>query len=119
MQKESENDAQNENKEDEGGKAQIDAAQEMETKYGARNNKHNLRPRHPRYYIHLHAMLESTLMTQHSTKNGIKAFGDAGIQAVLTELRPVHNQKVMEPKSAATMTQADKSAALQYLMCLI
>jgi hypothetical protein len=54
-------------------------------------------------------------MTQHSMKKRNKAFSDAGIEAVLKELKQLHNQKVMEPKSAMSMTQADSRAALKYL----
>jgi hypothetical protein len=37
-------------------------------------------------------------MTQHSVNKGIKKFGDAGVEAVLTEVRQLHNRKVLEPK---------------------
>jgi hypothetical protein len=38
---------------------------EMETKYGARHERHNLRPWKPQDYGHLHRTLESIVMTQH------------------------------------------------------
>jgi hypothetical protein len=44
-------------------------------------------------------------MTQHSLKKGIKAFGNAGIEAVLKELQQLHDRKVLEPKNAATLTR--------------
>jgi hypothetical protein len=56
---------------------------EMDTRYGARTGKHALRPRRPRDYGHIHMTLESTVMTQHSMKKGLKIFGEAGTTAVL------------------------------------
>ena len=38
-------------------------------KYGKRSGAHNLRTRRPCDYSHLHATLESTMMTQYSMKN--------------------------------------------------
>jgi hypothetical protein len=57
-------------------------------------------------------------MTQHSMKKGIKLFGDAGIEAVLKELKQLHDRKVLEPTDATEMTKEAKKAALQYLMFL-
>jgi hypothetical protein len=51
-------------------------------------------------------------------KKGIKLFGEAGIEAVLKELKQLHDCKVLEPTSATTMSREDKKAALQYLMFL-
>jgi ribosomal protein L9 len=76
----------------------------MTEKYGERNSKHALRPRQPRDYSHLHTTLESTVMTQHAMKKGLKIFGDAGTQAVLKELKELHNRKV------------EKKRALRHLM---
>jgi hypothetical protein len=53
-------------------------------------------------------------MTQHSMKRGIKLFRDAGTDAVLKELKQLHDQKVLEP--ATNMTRDHKKEALQYLM---
>jgi hypothetical protein len=66
----------------------------------------------------LHASFESTLMTQHSMKKGIKVFGQAGIDAVLSELKQLHDRKVLEPKSDDEMTDEDRKRSLQYLMFL-
>jgi hypothetical protein len=78
--------------------------QAMETKYGARSHQHNLQPRKPRDYGHMHVILESIVMTQHSFKNGLKKFGDAGFQAILKELQQLHDRKVMEPKGLEEIT---------------
>jgi hypothetical protein len=66
----------------------------------------------------LHASFESTLMTQHSMKKGIKVFGQAGIDAVLSELKQLHDRKVLEPKNDKEMTDEDRKRSLQYLMFL-
>jgi hypothetical protein len=91
---------------------------DMDEKYGARNNEHALRPRRPRDYGHLHTTLESTVMTQHSMKKGLKLFGEAGTAAVLKELKQLHDLKVLEPTDANEMTPLEKKRSLQYLMFL-
>ena len=97
---------------------QMTLEQEMDEKYGGRQSGYDLRPRRPRDYSHLHATLEGIAMTQHSMKRGIKLFGDAGVDAVLKELKQLHDRKVLEPKDAKQMSEEDKKAALQYLMFL-
>ena len=92
--------------------------QEMEEKYGQRTGQYALQPRRPRDYNHLHATLASTVMTQHSMKKGIKLFGEAGVEAVLQELKQLQDRKVLEPRSATNLSQSEKKAALQYLMFL-
>ena len=42
----------------------------IDAKYGARSGKYELRTKRPRDYSHLHATLESIVMTQHSIKKG-------------------------------------------------
>ena len=92
--------------------------QEMEAQYGQQTGHYILRPRRPRDYNHLHATLASTVMTQHSMKKGIKIFGEAGVEAVLQELKQLHDRKVLEPRSATDLSHSEKKAALQYLMFL-
>jgi hypothetical protein len=90
----------------------------MNAKYGNRSGAHNLQARRPHDYSRLHATLEGTVMTQHSMKKGIKAFGEAGVDAVLKELKQLHDRKVLEPTDATEMTRDQKRATLQYLMFL-
>jgi hypothetical protein len=92
--------------------------QTMTDKYGERSEGHNLRPRRPRDYSHLHATLEGIAMTQHSVKAGLKAFGDDGAQAVVKELRQLHDREVVEPKSYDKLTRQQQHDALRYLMIL-
>jgi hypothetical protein len=51
-------------------------------------------------------------------KAGLKKFGEKGTQAVLTELKQLHDRGVMEPKRPQTLTQQDKRNSLSYLMFL-
>jgi hypothetical protein len=90
----------------------------MEARYGSRNSKHALQPRCPCNYSHLHATLKSTVMTQHSMKKGIKLLGYAGISAVLTELKQLHNTAALGPKNGDQIAPIKKKRALQYLMFL-
>ena len=94
----------------------VDAA--MDLKYGRRNPRHGLRPRRPRDYDHLHATLESIMLSQYSMKQGLKLFGTDGTSAVLAELSQIHNLKVVDPKNASDLTREQKKAALEYLMFL-
>ena len=87
---------------------------EMDAKYGARSGEYSLRTRRPQDYSHLHATLEGTVMTQHSMKQGLKIYGEKGVDSVLNELKQLHDRKVVEPKKL--LTQAEKKAALHYLM---
>ena len=57
-------------------------------------------------------------MTQMSMKRGIKEFGDAGVDAVLSELKQLHDRNVLEPRPANELTREEKRAALHYLMFL-
>jgi hypothetical protein len=90
----------------------------MSEKYGERSGAHNLRTRRPQDYSYLHTTLESTMMTQYSMKKGIKAFGPPGANAVLTELKQLHDRTVIAPKDATKLSREDKQASLQYLMFL-
>ena len=51
-------------------------------------------------------------------KKGTQLFGDEGVDAVVKELQQLHDRQVLEPKDAATMSQDEKRAVLQYLMFL-
>jgi hypothetical protein len=95
-----------------------DIEQLMDERYGERMAEYNLRPRRPRDYGHLHAVLEETVMTQHGIKKGLKLFGDAGVTAVLKELQQLHDRDVIEPMLAASLSSEEKQGALPYLMFL-
>jgi hypothetical protein len=108
--------------EDDGNEAdyadQANTEDTMIEKYGERSGAHNLRTRRPRDYSHLHTTLESTMMTQYSMKKGIKVFGPLGVDAVLKELKQLHDRTVIAPKDAAKLSREDKQASLQCLVFL-
>jgi hypothetical protein len=91
---------------------------DMDARYGPRDHSHNLRPRKPRDYSHLHAQLEHTVMTQYNVKKGLKIFGEAGAEAVVTEMKQLHDRAVIQPRLANMLTQDEKRKSLQYLMFL-
>ena len=117
----------------------IDIDAEMDARYGPRTSQYNLRPRRQRDYSHLHTIstetgntlplkpcnythehdvLEHIMMTQHGLKKGLKEFGDAAVDAVLKELKQLHDRQVIEIHDPASMTRDQKNAALHYLMFL-
>jgi hypothetical protein len=51
-------------------------------------------------------------MTQYSVKKGLRSFGDAGKEAVYSEMLQLHEMDVVEPK------KANMPKALKYLMFL-
>jgi hypothetical protein len=122
--------------EDAANNAPVPAAQEVETvdeeeeadkDDDEASTTHNLRPRRTREYGHLyprsdfehtHSTLTETCMTQYSVKKGLKEFGEAGAEAVVAEMRQLHDRKVIEPVKAGMLTTKEKRGALQYLMFL-
>eukprot|EP00957_Ditylum_brightwellii_P001556 121820-Ditylum_brightwellii.AAC.1 len=60
----------------------------------------------------------ATLLTQYHVSKGLKVFGQKGADAVLKELKQLHDRVVMDPKNPDEMTKDEKKAALQYLMFL-
>eukprot|EP00978_Attheya_sp_CCMP212_P010408 scaffold25220_cov34-Attheya_sp.AAC.1 len=73
-------------------KIETNPMDEMDKKYGPRDNNYNLRARRPRDYDHLHVITEITVMIQHSINKGLKVFGEECTTAVLKELTQLHEQ---------------------------
>jgi hypothetical protein len=95
----------------------------MEGRCGPRSSSHNLCPTcrrrpsekyrramQPQDNSHLHASLEHYAMTQYSIKKGLEVFGDAGKEAVLSEMKQLHDMGVVEPKKANMLTRGEKSS---------
>jgi hypothetical protein len=57
-------------------------------------------------------------LSQVNIKEGIKRFGEAGVSAVVKELKQLHDRKVMEPVSHDSLSNEQRSKALNYLMFL-
>ena len=66
---------------------------------------------HPK--VHTHVML-----TQMNVKQGLLAFGEKGNEAILKELRQLHDKKALMPLKKANMTHDERKNALRYLMFL-
>ena len=62
--------------------------------------------------------LEHTALTQYSVKKGLQIFGRDGAEAVLSEMRQLHDMKALEPRRAEMLTREEKKRALEYLMFL-
>lgn len=62
--------------------------------------------------------LIGTILTQYGVSRGLKMFGTNGEDAVIKELRQLHDREVMGPKSGESLTKSDRRAALNYLMFL-
>jgi hypothetical protein len=101
----------------------------MDTRYDERSGQHNLRPRkrpndkyinaiRPQDHSQLHSTLEHYVMTQHSVKKGLRLFGDAGKDAVYSEMQQLHEMEAIEPKRLNMLTREEKRASLHYLMFL-
>ena len=103
----------------------------MDQKYGRRSSKFsassNLRPRRKRNYRHLFNTiphkpdtydfgLEETVMTQFNFKKGLAKFGNKGKEAVMLELKQLHDKCAVEP--VRNLSKKQKSEALRYLMYL-
>jgi hypothetical protein len=63
-------------------------------------------------------MLEHTDMTQYTINKGLKVFGEAGTEAVLSELKQLHDRKAVKPKSGNQITCKERCDSLRYLMFL-
>ena len=51
-------------------------------------------------------------------KKGLREFGASGMDAVMKEMKQLHDRKVMFPKNAKRLTREERLAALNYLMFL-
>ena len=58
------------------------------------------------------------MLTQYNVKKGLKIFGEAGAEAVVMEMKQLHDRGVIQPKLANMLTQEEKRRSLQYLMFL-
>jgi hypothetical protein len=67
--------------------------------------------------VHINvAQLSQTLFTQYNVKQGLKKYGKRAEEAVLKELKQIHDREVMEPKEPENMTFEEKRNALNYLI---
>ena len=104
-----------------------DVTAAMDSTYGPRTDTYDLRPRRPRDYSHLHTITTTTTTADSTTglataqvpmKQGIKMFGQDGINAVGEEMLQLHNRKVGKPTPRDELTPEQRKEALAYLMFL-
>ena len=98
--------------------ADLNIEDEMNLRYGPRNDHYDLRPRRPRDYSHLHATIDHICMTQYNLKRGLEMFGNEGIKAVQDELKQLHDRNVLSPVDGSALNTQQKQEALPYLMFL-
>ena len=60
----------------------------------------------------------TTILTQYYVSKGLKISGQDRVNAVMKELRQLHNQMVVKPVKLSTLSPEEKKASLQYLMFL-
>jgi hypothetical protein len=89
---------------------------DMNSRYGEREHGHGQRPRRPRDFSHLHVVLEETVMTQFNMHRGNKDFGNESNEAVLKELKQLHDRCVLKPVFASSLSIEYQQCALAYLM---
>jgi hypothetical protein len=65
-----------------------------------------------------HADMEKMVMTQYSVKKGLKIFGEAGAEAIVKEMKQLHDRSVIQPRLASMLTRDEKKKSLNYLMFL-
>jgi hypothetical protein len=106
--------------------------QRMDTRYGIRSDRYNLRPRKTPSYLgrssypgsHGHAHVNATVdgaspaTAQMSMKKGLMVFGSDGVDAIRSEIQQLHERSVMGPQLASETSREHKRAALAYLMFL-
>ena len=109
-----------------------EAEAEMNQKYGPRKHSRLLQDRKPPKYAPRYdpdsfednmAQFEQPagmlfMTEQMSLKRGLKRFGKAGADAVVSEMQQLEIRNVIKPTKASDLTRAHKRAALEYLMYL-
>jgi hypothetical protein len=62
------------------------------------------------------SVLEHTMMTQYSLKRGLAIYGEAASNAVLKEMKQLHDRKTIRPCHSSKLSLEEKRKALAYLM---
>eukprot|EP00957_Ditylum_brightwellii_P186932 14235439-Ditylum_brightwellii.AAC.1 len=61
-------------------------------------------------------LINHTIMTQYHVSKGLKVFSKKGTEAVMNELKQLHDRSVLDPKDPSELSDEEKKASLQYLM---
>ena len=114
---------------------QAQLKQRMDEQYGERSVWYSLRPcKEPKYASvprsHLHTMVTESATPQLNgggktwataqvmMDKGLKMFGSDGITSVKTEMKQLHDLKIMWPQFKKELTSQQRTEALSYLMFL-
>eukprot|EP00957_Ditylum_brightwellii_P004525 343735-Ditylum_brightwellii.AAC.1 len=62
--------------------------------------------------------INHTLMTQYHVSKGLKIFGKEGTEAVMKELKQLHERSVLDPKDPNKLSEEEETVSLQNLMFL-
>ncbi|GKY97397.1 hypothetical protein MPSEU_000698200 [Mayamaea pseudoterrestris] len=98
--------------------------EDFDARYGPRTGRYGLRARKPRSFAHLFTLdaaeevSEPLVTAQMNMRQGLKAFGDAGVEAVRKEMQQLHDRHVMKAVPQCTLTPQQRKDALAYLMFL-
>ena len=66
----------------------------------------------------IQSMVNQLCLTQMGMKAGLKQFGQAGVESIISEMKQFHDRDVVQPLKPEEVTSAIKSKALGYLMFL-
>ena len=55
-------------------------------------------------------------MTQLNIKDGLKAYGNKGDEAILKEIKQLHTRQALMPRSRNDLSYEERKKALRYLM---
>ena len=58
------------------------------------------------------------MMTQLNIKDGLRAFGEKGDEAIMKEIKQLHTQQALMPHSRNDLSYEERRKALRYLMFL-
>jgi hypothetical protein len=60
--------------------------------------------------------LEHIALTQYNIKRGLKIYGQAASDAIMKEMKQLHDRKTIRPRASKDLTLEEKRKALAYLM---
>jgi hypothetical protein len=60
--------------------------------------------------------LEHVALTQYNVKRGLEIYGQAASDAVMKEMKQLHDQKTIRPRASKDLTLEEKRRALAYLV---
>jgi hypothetical protein len=62
------------------------------------------------------ANVDHVALTQYNLKGGLQLYGEAATNAVIKEMKQLHDRKTIRPRESKELTVGEKRKALAYLM---